>query len=85
MLEGRAAIGEANTDAGAGDVAWLTHSAEGSVVTLTAGDQGARAILYAGKPLCQPVAARGPFVMNTDAELNTAFAELRAKREQFGL
>jgi redox-sensitive bicupin YhaK (pirin superfamily) len=84
MLEGRATIGAAKTIAGAGDVAWLTRSAEPSLVTLTAGAEGARVILYAGKPLRQPVAARGPFVMNTDAELSAAFAEFRAKREQFG-
>jgi redox-sensitive bicupin YhaK (pirin superfamily) len=85
MLEGRATIGAAKTIAGAGDVAWLTRSAEPSLVTFTAGAEGARVILYAGKPLRQPVAARGPFVMNTDAELDAAFTEFRARREHFGL
>jgi len=41
-----------------------------------AGPQGARFLLFAGKPLGEPVAWGGPIVMNTRAELDTAFSEL---------
>lgn len=37
----------------------------------------ARFILIAGKPIGEPVAWHGPIVMNTEAELNDAFSELR--------
>jgi len=35
-------------------------------------------ILYAGKPLNEPVVARGPFVMNSEDEIEQAYADLRA-------
>ncbi|CAA9340184.1 MAG: Pirin [uncultured Lysobacter sp.] len=52
----------------------------GELVALRAGDAGARLILVAGKPLREPVARHGPFVMNTREELMQAFADLQAGR-----
>jgi len=39
-------------------------------------DKQARFIIFAGKPLKEPVAWRGPIVMNTEEELDIAFNEL---------
>jgi quercetin 2,3-dioxygenase len=52
----------------------------GAALSLSAGPAGARAILIAGKPLREPVAKYGPFVMNTRAELEQAFADFHAGR-----
>jgi redox-sensitive bicupin YhaK (pirin superfamily) len=41
-------------------------------VTVVAAGEGARFILLAGRPLNEPVAQYGPFVMNTPAELEQA-------------
>ncbi len=50
----------------------------GDEVTVQAGGAGIRFLLVSGKPLEEPVAWRGPIVMNTQEELQQAYAELRA-------
>jgi len=49
----------------------------GDEVTVQAADQGIRFLLVSGKPLAEPVAWYGPIVMNTQEELQQAFAELQ--------
>jgi redox-sensitive bicupin YhaK (pirin superfamily) len=51
----------------------------GDEVTVQAGERGMRFLLVSGKPLQEPVAWYGPIVMNTDAELQRAYEELRAE------
>ncbi len=50
----------------------------GDEVTVQAGEQGIRFLLVSGKPIEEPVAWYGPIVMNTQTELQQAFAELRS-------
>jgi redox-sensitive bicupin YhaK (pirin superfamily) len=56
-----------------------THDAgvlgDGDEVVLTAGPQGARLILLAGRPLREPIAQYGPFVMNTREEIEQAIRD----------
>ena len=49
----------------------------GDEVTVQAGEEGIRFLLVSGKPIEEPVAWYGPIVMNTQAELQQAFSELR--------
>ena len=49
----------------------------GDEVTVQAGEDGIRFLLVSGKPLEEPVAWHGPIVMNTQTELQQAFADLR--------
>ena len=53
-----------------------THDAgvlsDGDRVELKAGDDGARVILLAGRPLHEPIVQYGPFVMNTREEIEQA-------------
>jgi quercetin 2,3-dioxygenase len=48
----------------------------GDEVTVQAGPEGIRFLLVSGKPLEEPVAWRGPIVMNTQDQLRQAFEEL---------
>ena len=50
---------------------------EGEKVSIQSEKAGLRFILVSGRPLREPVAWRGPIVMNTEAELDVAFAEYR--------
>lgn len=56
-------------------MAILTNEGDGIVI---ATEQAARLLLIAGQPLDEPIAQYGPFVMNTDAELQQAVADYRA-------
>ena len=49
-------------------------------VVLLAGAEGAQAILIAGRPLKEPIAQYGPFVMNTQQELVQAVQDFQAGR-----
>jgi redox-sensitive bicupin YhaK (pirin superfamily) len=50
---------------------------EGQEIWAQAGKQGARFLFASGVPLNEPIAWRGPVVMNTQSELDQAFDELR--------
>ena len=47
---------------------------------LTAGSAKAGCLIMAGKPIGEPVAKMGPFVMNTEAEIRQAVQDYRAGR-----
>ena len=53
---------------------------DGEAITVTAGDAPTRLLIVAGKPLGEPVARHGPFVMNTTAEIRQAAEDYLAGR-----
>lgn len=68
-----------------GEVLPLEHVAEldaSEAVSIKNGDQVAHFLLLQGKPINEPVAQYGPFVMNTQQEIQQAFQEYQ--RTQFG-
>ncbi|MGE3292904.1 MAG: pirin family protein [Geminicoccaceae bacterium] len=50
---------------------------QGDEITVQAGEEGIRFLLVSGRPIREPVAWYGPIVMNTQAEIRQAVAELR--------
>jgi hypothetical protein len=58
-------------------MAILQNEGDGVVVEAL---EDARAILVAGRPLGEPIAQYGPFVMNTQAEIQQTLADYRDGR-----
>ena len=79
VFEGALSVGE-GTDARPLATHTLGVLGVGERATFTAGGSGARAILVAGRPLREPVAKYGPFVMNTKEELMQAFVDYQEGR-----
>jgi redox-sensitive bicupin YhaK (pirin superfamily) len=50
---------------------------KGASITLKANEQAAQFLLIAGRPLEEPIARGGPFVMNTEDEIQQAFNDYR--------
>lgn len=69
---GVARIGEQRVQAGS--IALLS---EGDRLRISADGVRTGVLVAAAKPLREPIAQRGPFVMNTDAEIQKAFADYR--------
>jgi len=51
---------------------------QGDEVVVQAGEEGIRFLFVSGKPINEPIAWRGPIVMNTQEELRQAYSDLRA-------
>lgn len=73
VLDGTAQLGASLNPVSAGQIAVF---GSGTVLTLRSA-AGARVLLVAGRKIGEPVARRGPFVMNTQAELERAFDDYR--------
>jgi quercetin 2,3-dioxygenase len=50
---------------------------DGELVQVTTGQRSVRFLLVSGKPLGEPIARYGPFVMNTEEEIEETLLELR--------
>jgi hypothetical protein len=74
VYEGAGEVGGERVEAG--ELAVLSRDGA-DAVRLTASDRSMRALLLAAKPLEEPLARYGPFVMNTRAEIEQAFEDYR--------
>ena len=79
VFEGEVWLGEGE-DARTVELQQLAVLGGGSELQMRAGGEGARLIVVAGRPLREPVARHGPFVMNTREELMQAFVDYQEGR-----
>jgi hypothetical protein len=75
VFDGAARSGKASLPKGT-----LAVLGDGTRIRVTAGTEGAALLLIAGRPLGEPIARYGPFVMNTREEIAQAFADFQAGR-----
>ena len=73
VFEGSVRIDEQELEAATGAVLRVDADVE-----VTAGPNGAEALVLQGRPIGEPVAQYGPFVMNDEAGVRQAFADYRA-------
>jgi len=79
VFEGRARVGRDGRVALAGTMVILKD--DGAEAWLAAdGEAPAQVLVLAGRPIGEPVARYGPFVMNTEQELRQAFEDYQAGR-----
>lgn len=77
VFEGEASFGNERWRAGEEHLVVL---GDGDAVVAQTEDDGARFLLVSGRPLHEPIAWRGPVVMNSEDELKQAFAEIRESK-----
>ena len=78
VFEGAGSFG--GDDLANGTSVWATTLAiwgDGDYVNIFASESSVRFLLISGKPLNEPIARYGPFVMNTRAEIEQALRDLR--------
>lgn len=82
LLEGSVRAGAGDVPLDTGTVGWLDRTDGGgaSSLRITAGDAGARLVLYAGQPTNVPIVMHGPFVGETRADLMRVSSEFMAGR-----
>ena len=78
VYRGEAMLGGAVV--GAQRMAILKNAPDRDGIALRAGEDGARLLLIAGRPLNEPIAQYGPFMMNTHEQIFQAVEDFRAGR-----
>ena len=79
VLSGQAYFSSKRTSVSAGQVGHLAHTREndGRTALSVLVKKPTHFLLWTGKPIKQPVVARGPFVMNTETQIAEAFEDYR--------
>ncbi|MDQ2078361.1 pirin family protein [Marinimicrobium sp. ABcell2] len=77
VFEGDVAVGADNRRLESGNAGVL---GDGTELSLTAGPKGVSVLILSGRPIGEPIAQYGPFVMNTSEEIEEAIEAYRQGR-----
>ncbi len=81
VLHGSGAFGENKKMGSAHEL--MRFGEEGSELVVETEGEACRFVVIAGKPIGEPIVQYGPFVMNTQEEIQQAFMDYRFKRNGF--
>lgn len=81
-ISGSAAVGENEKQLVKDQVGWLDYFKDDSPSELIvkAGAEGVRLVLYAAKPIGEPIVSRGPFIADSPHEIQGLYDEYRADK-----
>ena len=84
VLEGDVRVGKEQKQLFQDQVGWLSLTADEALseLKLTAGEKGVRFILYAGKPLGEPIVSYGPFIADSSEDIKRLYQEYRQGKMQ---
>lgn len=84
VIDGSIHVGTDNQQLSLDQVGWLDRAEEHaeSKVTLTAGNAGARVVLYAAQPQHHEIVSHGPFIADTLEDIKQLYADYRAGKMQ---
>jgi len=79
VLDGRVLIGEEETSLSQDQVGWLEifNSDATSELKIKAGTEGARLVVYAGKPTGDAIVSHGPFIAGSNEDIMRLYNEYR--------
>lgn len=79
VIEGNVKVGEDEKQLNKDQAGWLDLFGDNaqSVLKLTAGEDGVRFVLYAGKPLGENIVAYGPFIADSSEDIKRLYQEYR--------
>ncbi|GAB3947019.1 pirin family protein [Spirosoma harenae] len=78
-LDGNVQVGDDSKDLRQNQVGWLDKYTKETLseLSLTAGEAGARIILYAGEPQGDPIVSHGPFIGDTQDDIRRLYQDYR--------
>jgi redox-sensitive bicupin YhaK (pirin superfamily) len=82
MIDGSLKIGEEKKLINQSQVGWLDRSKEEmeSELNLETGEKGARFVMYSGQPQGAKIVSHGPFIGDTQEDINRLYQEFRSGR-----
>jgi redox-sensitive bicupin YhaK (pirin superfamily) len=79
VINGSVKVGEDEKQLNTDQVGWLDLFADTaeSDLTITAGEEGARLVLYGGKPTGDHIVSHGPFIADSSEDIQRLYREYR--------